>query len=419
MKRMLITLAFLSSGSAAVAQEHDMAAMSQPSGKIRFHWGAHAVALMTRVSPAAADSAYTESYLTQPTLMGGVTSPNGRFALNTTISLEGATLERGELGPGTYGEGYVDRRHPHTYLHEAYATSLFDLPYGIESSVVAGRGFAPFGTDDPMMRPMIRFPVNHHLSQVLERWMAIGAARRGPVTLELGMFAGNEPLSPRDLRGLRRFGDSWSARVTVRPIDGVELQASRAIVSSPEEPTGNGDGQRKISWSARHERAIGSFDVYGLGEFSRTTITTTRGDAFATTSTLLEGAVARSGVMAAVRLERSDRPEEGRYDNFRTPWPPIEHLFLGITRWSVATAHIQYELDVAGLRFAPYVEASHAHVGSTIRGLFDPEEFYGKRDIGSVSVGFRFDAGMKHTRMGRYGVAQAPMPALDNMDMQH
>ena len=36
----------------------------------------------------------------------------------------------------------------------------------VHASLSAGKGFAPFGTDDPMSRPIFRYPVNHHLAQI-------------------------------------------------------------------------------------------------------------------------------------------------------------------------------------------------------------------------------------------------------------
>ena len=36
-----------------------------------------------------------------------------------TLDFEGVTMPAGELALGGWGEGFVDRRHPHTYLHEA------------------------------------------------------------------------------------------------------------------------------------------------------------------------------------------------------------------------------------------------------------------------------------------------------------
>ena len=42
------------------------------------------------------------------------------------LNLEGLTLSRGELDLGEWGEGFVDRRHPHTYLHELMAGVQLD-----------------------------------------------------------------------------------------------------------------------------------------------------------------------------------------------------------------------------------------------------------------------------------------------------
>src|SRR5258705_9277083 len=92
----------------------------------------------------------------------------------------------------------------------------------------------PWGTCHTVPRPPIRFPVNHHLSQILERAVGIGGLRAGPVTLEGALFNGDEPVSPGSWPTLSRFGDSWAGRVTVLPRDGLELQGSYAFVKSPE-----------------------------------------------------------------------------------------------------------------------------------------------------------------------------------------
>jgi hypothetical protein len=410
----------------ALAQTHtempdmpDMPEMSDvsTSAAVRWHWGAHAVGLFTRVSPAVDGRTLSEAYLTQPTLMAGVSTADDRFSLLATSSLEGLTLERGELGQGTYGEADIDRRHPHTYRHELLGTARADLPAGLTASLSAGRGFAPFGTDDPMMRPFVRFPVNHHLSQVLERLVAIAAVARGPLTIEVGTFSGNEPVGPDDLGSIDRFADSWAARATLRPTAAWEVQASHARVTSPEEPSGHGDDQRKWSISARHDAMAGSMPVYALAEWSRTTIVNPARDeeVYATGSLLLEAAATRAAWTTAVRLERTDRPEEQRDGAFRSPWPPTDHFVIGFTRWQVASARLQRDVQLNRLRIAPYVETSLAHVTAR-NGFFDPQEFYGSNDLWSLSAGLRLDLGMQHDRMGRYGVA---LPSMHRMDAMH
>ncbi|MEO7985932.1 MAG: hypothetical protein ABI766_05325 [Gemmatimonadales bacterium] len=101
-----------------------------------------------------------EIRVVQPTLMlhaGG----GGHFRLMTTVNFEGATIPDGELALGDWGEGFVDRRHPHTWAHEIVLTAddlLGDRDGANRLSLSAGKGFAPFGTDDPMARPFPSLP---------------------------------------------------------------------------------------------------------------------------------------------------------------------------------------------------------------------------------------------------------------------
>ena len=86
--------------------------------------GAQAIGVVTRVSPAIQGRDLTEGYLTQPALMVDVNPWRDLLSLRATLNLEGATMKRGELTPGIYGEGFIDRRHPHTYLHELMVVSM-------------------------------------------------------------------------------------------------------------------------------------------------------------------------------------------------------------------------------------------------------------------------------------------------------
>src|SRR5438270_12073088 len=78
-----------------------------------------AIPLVTRADPTAARSALTEGYVSQPAVMAHLS--HDVFRVQGTLNLEGLTLDRGELSTGGYGEGYVDRRHPHAYVHELLA----------------------------------------------------------------------------------------------------------------------------------------------------------------------------------------------------------------------------------------------------------------------------------------------------------
>src|SRR4051812_19396930 len=136
---------------------------------------AQAIPLITSARPTAGSRSLTEAYLSQPIIMAHATWRDGWRAVGT-LNLEGLTLARGELNTGGYGEGYVDRRHPHAYVHELLAGyETQNDRWG--ASAFAGRGFVPFGSDDPMMRPFVKYPVNHHLAQLLERVVAVGAVR--------------------------------------------------------------------------------------------------------------------------------------------------------------------------------------------------------------------------------------------------
>src|SRR5262245_33836226 len=226
-----------------------------------------AVPMTTRADPTAIRTALNEGYLTQPLFMGhGAWGPGRAVA---TLNLEGWTLQRGELTTGAFGEGYVDRRHPHSYVHELLG-GVEGARSGFSASFFAGRGFVPFGSDDPMVRPFEKYPINHHLSQILERNVAVAAVRRGPVILEAGTFNGDEPISPSAAPQYDRFGDSFSARATFVPIGGLELSASGASVKSPEVAAGSGVDQRKASVVGRFSRSTPTDWRYALVEWART-----------------------------------------------------------------------------------------------------------------------------------------------------
>jgi hypothetical protein len=384
-----------------------LAAASPGAGQLSA--GAHAVPLVTHVSPILQGRSLTEAYLTQPTLLGDASVAGGRLRFSGAISLEALTLDRGELGAGAYGEGYVDRRHPHTYLHELVASVVGDVGPAMLSAT-AGRGFVPFGSDDPMMRPFVKFPVNHHLGQVLERLVLIGGVRgglrrrvpEGAFMVEAALFNGNEPLDARDMGSLRRFGDSRAARVTFFPASDVEVQGSFAWLTSPEMPPGGGHDHRKWSASARIERG----PLYALAEWNRTADYDGSAHLGSFGSVLAEASLDVAGWRPAVRLERSERPEEQRQFNpFRSAWPHTGAHGLGLTRWTIGSARLERGMRIGMLSAAPFVEASLADVKETAGGLFEPELFYGGRRITTLNLGARLGIGTHRPRMGRYGVA--------------
>jgi hypothetical protein len=145
------------SGGLASAQDMAMDTAKGPANPAapKFYWGLSGIVLGTRESPAINNRTLTEGYLSQPMFMGSAVFPRYDLELDATINFEGLTIQRGELNAGMSGEGYIDRRHPHTYLHELVATWKHDVGADAAVSATTGKGFAPFGTDDPMMRPFV------------------------------------------------------------------------------------------------------------------------------------------------------------------------------------------------------------------------------------------------------------------------
>jgi hypothetical protein len=287
--------------------------------------------------------------------------------------------------------------------------TLHARPARAHLSLTGGRGFVPFGTDDPMVRGFVKYPANHHLAQALERWVLVGAAGAGPVTLEAALLNGDEPTGPADLGRIERFGDSWAARVTLRPGAGLELQGSTAHLASPEISVGGGHDQRKHSTSARWTGALrGPLHGYALAEWARTDEHDRVGRAFRFHTALAEAAVGRGGASLALRLERTERPEEERgFDPFRAP-PQHSGPLLGLTEWTIASARLAHQLGAGRIGIAPFIEGAVLRVTETAGSIFSPAEFYGSERQWHLSIGAALATGQRHTRMGRYGAAADP-----------
>ncbi|HEX7336343.1 MAG TPA: hypothetical protein VF252_03960 [Gemmatimonadales bacterium] len=384
-----------------------------------FRLGGHGVLAYTRADPVPGGRALGEVRLGQPTIMARVGAFANSLRLLATLNLEGLTLADGELTPGAWGEGFIDRRHPHTYAHELMLTAerrLGEAPGDLRLSLSAGKGFAPFGTDEPMSRPPLRYPVNHHLAQILERAVAIAGLRVGPVMLEAGLFNGDEPEEPGQWPRISRLGDSWSGRLTVWPLPRLEFQGSRALVHSPEHRPGSGTDQSKWSVSGRWEGGVAGAQVSSMAEWARTS----EADGFFVFHSLLaEGAWAQGAQRLYYRFERTERPEEERVTPTRSRRPHLENSILGITRWTIHTVGYGFNgLPQQGtLGAVPLLELSFGRVQTVEGGLFDPASFYGKTSFWSVSAGVRLNFGTPMQRMGRYGVAQDT--AVDDATHQH
>ena len=375
---------------------------SLASAQVRIHVMGQGIVVGTRADPTPEVRPLSEIRLTQPMVMGQGTWRN--LAAILTVNFEGLTVPGGELTAGTWGEGFIDRRHPHTYVHEALIGAVKSWGTGPTASGIAafvGKGFVPFGSDDPMSRPTERYPVNHHWSQVLERAVAIGQARFRQVTVEGALFNGDEPERPGQWpRVSGRFGDSWSLRGTVRPTDEIEMSGSVARVTSPEHRPGAGSVQRKTHVGVRYESGVRN--RYAMVEWARTS---EFGGFLVFKSVLAEGALRPGRHRIYYRFERTDRPEDERVSPFRSLRPHLENSILGITRWTLHTAGYGYGVGRGRARVEPFAEITAGRVAATGGGIFSIADTYGKPSVTTLSVGVRFGWDIAGHRMGRYGVA--------------
>jgi hypothetical protein len=396
---------------------------STQGSSVTFSGTVSAIGLLTHGTGTPQGRSLTEAYLTQPLL--GADLRSSWFQLLGLLNLEGLTLARGELDVGAWGEGYVDRRHPHAYAHELMA-GIWSSRGPIVASIYAGRGFVPFGSDDPMVRPFVSYPVDHHLAQILERLVVVGALRGGPVVFEAAGFNGDEPVDPSTAPLARRFGDSWAIRGTLlgerlfSPLAGAEFAMSYANVKSPEYREGFGLDQRKSHLGVRWSGQSGAFTRYALLEAARTVDVDRGRDLYTFDALLSEAAICRGDVGIAARWERSDRPEEERLlDLFRVARPATDLSILGVTEWTTLSAAASLPvLRVAASRLAPFVEVAHISANRTSAAVFDPGRFYGSDVMWRLSAGVRFSAGHAHGRMGRYGAASAA-PLAPTRQMPH
>ena len=359
-------------------------------------------------------------YATQPAIMADLASPGRRVVLRTTLNVEAWTQRDGEITYGGWGEGFIDSRHPHTLLHEAMLTVNWWQLHGGALSLSAGKGFAPYGTDDPMSRPAVKYPTNHHLSQVLERWTANAAYLRNGWSLEAGLFGGAEPDGPYDLRNIGSFGDSWSARLTTRFGSGVgpaapwELSASHASIT--ESHDGAAATTRLYNTAVRHAASHGAADVYALLEGSLSNPDEGKGH-FSLLGELQLGLGRERRHAPYARVEYASRPEyerlglPGSAGFFRYDHDSHE---IGATRWLATTLGYGYTATGGIVSVRPYAELQHDYVAAA-RGGIHPRELYGAPSIWSVSVGARVFVGGGPMRMGSYGALDpmtAPMPGM-------
>ena len=370
-----------------------------------------AAGLVTRI--AAKDGrTFNEGYITQPMVMASAAFWSGKLQALAVYNFEGNTLRRGELSPGTYGEGYIDRRHPHTHVHELMLGARGALG-NAQLSLYAGKGIVPFGSEDPMMRPFTRYPANHHLAQILERAQIVAAARIGRVTLEASSFNGDEPENPRDWPNSDRYFDSWAARATIAAVAGFEASASAARVKSPEDPAGFGLNQNKWAASLRYSGTSNNRVRYAMVEWAQTSEWLgPRKDLWSFASGLFEGSARTPIGDIAARLERTSRPEEQRDETpFRSVRPLLDFGILGRTLWESVNVGWSRGFgwqSTGNVQVTPFIEVSHHRARPLERVVIvSPEVAFGGLRLLSFSAGVRVGLGAMRGEMGRYGVASS------------
>ncbi|MBC7844693.1 MAG: hypothetical protein H7099_20480 [Gemmatimonadaceae bacterium] len=368
---------------------------------------AMATALVTHVAPAVDGRARTDALLTQPMIALRSSRAASRLQLSAMLNFEHITMPDGEPVAGIWGEGFIDRRHPHTLLHEAMLTA--NAARGaLRASIGAGRGFAPFGTDDPMVRPFTKFPANHHLAQVMERVQVLSAVRVSRfAAVEAALFNGDEPASPTAAPQWKRFADSHAERLTIWPTRALEVQGSMAWVRSPEFIRPDGLDHRKRSISARVTPQRGALE-YALVEWARTGEEYRGRPIVAYASVLAEASWRARHWFFAARGEQTTRPEDERLlEPFRISRPPNHLVIQGVTRWRIATVHVARDVPgVSRVGAGIFGEVSRAQSSPRLRPvLLDPRNISGADVAWHLTLGLRLSLGAMPARIGRYGAA--------------
>jgi len=375
---------------------------------------AQAIAAWERVDHTPEAKAGSEVRVVQPMAM--VHAAWGPvLRARATLDLEGLTMPGGELMPGAWGEGFVDRRHPHTYAHELILEAATTMRCGLGPARCrlggfVGKGFVPFGSDDPATRPFVRYPINHHLAQILERAVIGAQLGAGPVLVEAALFNGDEPERPGQWPRIGgRFGDSWSVRATLTPKAGVEVAGSAAKVRSPEHRPGAGADQDKLHVGIRVDRPLGAGRLRALGEWARTE---ELGGFFVFRSWLAEADWTRGRFNGHYRFESTDRPEEERIGPYRSLRPHLENSILGITRWTTHSIGGSVRLGGFGSRGVASAigEVTGGRITAPRPGIFDVRATYGADGFVSLTFGVRLAWSAPAHAMGRYAAAAPSDP---------
>jgi hypothetical protein len=270
-----------------------------------------------------------------------------------------------------------------------------------------------------MSRPVVKYPTNHHLSQVLERFTVNAVyLHRSGLSFEAGLFGGNEPKGPYDFSNLESFGNSFSARVTQRFGDGFgpfaawEVSASYARVEETHHEAATATHLTNVA--VRHQRRYGFGDLYALAEASRSEIAGPERGYYAV---LAEARLGLGGERRRhqpyFRMELATRPEYRRDGAPGTPgffrYDHDHAEVIGATRWLISSVGYAVELGEYPVSVMPFIEIQHNRVWGA-RGGVSPGALFGRDGFWSATAGFRLYFGGGGMRMGSYGVLD-PMAA--------
>jgi hypothetical protein len=102
------------------------------------------------------------------------------------------------------------------------------------------------------------------------------------------------------------------------------------------------------------------------------------------------------------------------------PLPATDLSVTGLSRWTIVTARVAALVPVPRpFTVEPFAEIGWVRFTPTLKpSAFDPAQFYGADRIWSFSVGATLKFGMKHMRMGRYGVATTGMRSMKMAGME-
>ena len=355
------------------------------------------------------------THLTHTAVMLNLESTSRRLVLRLTTNFEGLTQRDGEVTLGSWGNGFIDSRHPHHLLHEAMASFNVFSSNGGGLSLSAGQGFAPYGTDDPMGRPSAKYPTNHHLSQIPERFTLNAAWSKGAWILEAGVFGGSHSESPYDLSHIKSFGDSWSTRVSRRfgetaMGDGLwEFSLSHARVShTASHKSALFNGALRYNGRVANDQRLSGLMEYSWSDPSENHM---RGY----WSFLTEAQWSTGKHNPYARFETSIRPEFQRGDGISSSFFRYGHhkMANGATAWSILSLGYGFASGIGPVSIRPFVEGQIISVANE-RGNLIPRDLLGADSFTGVTVGMRLYFGGNPMRMGRYGILD-PMTQMGRM----